>query len=164
MYFEGAKKQACNYSENAMCYRWFSRNLAKIYRPAVLMNFFRCMRRKSHWSTHPGVFFNPSVPVVKKGHIIKQTWKLKVCLRLSWLLPPDVNPNLGSSLIIRFMEGRRGRLETEIFGCWSKLNLPNLSNSLKKWKNGIFKCGPVGCTSQFFCQFTQRLRTAIFEY
>ena len=26
VYFEGAKKQACNYAENALCYRCFSRN------------------------------------------------------------------------------------------------------------------------------------------
>ena len=40
VYLEGAKKQACSYAENALCYRYFSRNFAKIYRAAVLTNFF----------------------------------------------------------------------------------------------------------------------------
>ena len=36
MYFEEAMKQACNYAENVLCYRGFSKNLAKIYRTAIL--------------------------------------------------------------------------------------------------------------------------------
>ena len=40
VYFEGAKKQAYNYAENALCYSCFSRNMAKIYGKATLMNFF----------------------------------------------------------------------------------------------------------------------------
>ena len=43
VYVEGAKKQDCKYTENALWYRCFSSNLAKIYRTAILMNFFSCM-------------------------------------------------------------------------------------------------------------------------
>ena len=68
MYFELAEKQAFSYAENALCYRCFSRNLAKIYRTAILTNFFRYMRTKSQWSTHPVVFFNLLMLVVTKGH------------------------------------------------------------------------------------------------
>ena len=32
VYFEGAKKEACNHTENTQCYRCFSGNLARIYR------------------------------------------------------------------------------------------------------------------------------------
>ena len=61
-------KEASLHSENALCYRCFSRNLAKIYRAAVLTNFFRCMQNKSQWSTYPLMFFNPLMLVVAKGH------------------------------------------------------------------------------------------------
>ena len=50
------------------CCRCFSWNLVKIYRVAILMNFFQCMRSKSQWSTHPVVFFNPLMLVATKGH------------------------------------------------------------------------------------------------
>ena len=50
------------------CYRCFSRNLVKIYRTAILTNFFLCMRSKSQWSTYQVVFFNPLMLVVTKQH------------------------------------------------------------------------------------------------
>ena len=68
VYFEGAKKQACNYAENALYYRCFSRNLARIYRTAILSNLFWCMQSKSQWSTHLVAFFNPLIMVVTKKH------------------------------------------------------------------------------------------------
>ena len=48
------------------CYKCFTRNLVKIYRTAILTNFFWCMQSKSQWSTHPVVFFNPLMLVVTK--------------------------------------------------------------------------------------------------
>ena len=66
MYLEGAKMQACNYAENKTCYRYFSKNLTKIYRTAALN--FRCMQSKSQWSTHLMVFFNHLMLVVTKEH------------------------------------------------------------------------------------------------
>ena len=68
VYFQGAKKEACDYAENALYYRCFSRNLAKIYRTANLPNFFRCMQGKSQWGTYPVVFLDPLMLVVTKGH------------------------------------------------------------------------------------------------
>ena len=68
MYFEVDKKQACNYAENALCYRCFSRNLAKMYRTAILTNFFQCMQNKCQWNTYAVVFFNPLMLVVTTGH------------------------------------------------------------------------------------------------
>ena len=56
MYFEGAKKQACDYAENVLCYRHFSSGLAKIYRTAILSDFLWCMQSETQWSTHPVVF------------------------------------------------------------------------------------------------------------
>ena len=47
MYFEGAKKQACNYAENVLCYRHFSSGLAKIYRTAILSDFLWCMQSET---------------------------------------------------------------------------------------------------------------------
>ena len=46
----------------------FSRSLAKIYRTAILTNFFLCMWSKSQWSTQLMVFFNPLMLMVTKGH------------------------------------------------------------------------------------------------
>ena len=40
VYFEVAKKQACNYAENALCYRCFSGNPAKLYRAAIFKELF----------------------------------------------------------------------------------------------------------------------------
>ena len=48
------------------CYKCFTKNMVKIYRTAILTNFFWCMRSKSQWSTHPVVFFNPLMLVVTK--------------------------------------------------------------------------------------------------
>ena len=45
-------------------YRCFSRNMVKIYRTAILTNYFRCIKSKSQWSTHPVLFFNPLMLVV----------------------------------------------------------------------------------------------------
>ena len=56
--------QACNYAENVLFYKCFSKNMAKTDRTAILMNFF-CMQSKSQWSTHL-VFFKPLILVVKK--------------------------------------------------------------------------------------------------
>ena len=39
--------QVCNYAENALYYKCFSRTMHKIYRTAILTNFFRCMRNKA---------------------------------------------------------------------------------------------------------------------
>ena len=39
--------QVCNYAENALYYKCFSRTMPKIYITAVLTNFFRCMRNKA---------------------------------------------------------------------------------------------------------------------
>ena len=44
-----------NYVENVLYYRCFFRNLAKIYRTAILKNYFGCMPSKYQWSTHPVV-------------------------------------------------------------------------------------------------------------
>ena len=47
----------------------FSRNLVKIYRIAILTNFFQCMRNKNQRSTHHTVVFvNHLILVVTKGH------------------------------------------------------------------------------------------------
>ena len=51
-----------------LCHRHFSRNLVKIYRKAMLTNFFWCMRSKSQQSTHPVMFSNPLMLVVTKGN------------------------------------------------------------------------------------------------
>ena len=75
-YLEGAKKQACKYAVNALCYRCFSRNVAKIGLNNYFNELFRCVESKSRWSIHPVVLFNPSMLVVPNGHIyLKQTWK-----------------------------------------------------------------------------------------
>ena len=65
---EPLEKQACHYAENALCYRYFSRNLVKIYRTAILMNIFWYMQSKKQGSTHPVVFFNPLMLVAIKWH------------------------------------------------------------------------------------------------
>ena len=75
LYFEGAKKQACNYAENKQCYRCFSGNLARIYRAAFLMNFFQCIRSKSQWSAHLVVLFNHLILLVTK-YILKKPGSL----------------------------------------------------------------------------------------
>ena len=67
MDFEGAKKQACNYAKNVLCYRCFFGSLARIYRTAILMNF-GCVRTKIQWNNHPVVFFNTLMLVVTEGH------------------------------------------------------------------------------------------------
>ena len=67
-YFEEAQKEACNYAKNVLCHRHFSRNLVKIYRKAILTNFFWRMRSKSQQSTHPVMFSNPLMLVVTKGN------------------------------------------------------------------------------------------------
>ena len=67
-YFEEAQKEACNYAKNVLCHRHFSRNLVKIYRKAMLTNFFWCMRSKIQQSTHTVMFSNPLMLVVTKGH------------------------------------------------------------------------------------------------
>ena len=61
--------QACIYVENALCYRCFSRNLAKIYIPAILKNFFFWMYAKQKPVEYsPCDVFNPLMLVVAKGH------------------------------------------------------------------------------------------------
>ena len=88
MYFEGAKKQACNYVEDVLCYRCFSRNSVKIYKTAILMNFFQFMQSKSQWSTHLVVFYNPLMLAVTKGHkYLNKPGSLSIC---DLLLPPGV--------------------------------------------------------------------------
>ena len=61
--------QACSYVENALCYRCFSRNLAKIYISAILKNFFFWMYAKQKTVEYSlrGVF-NPLMLVVAKEH------------------------------------------------------------------------------------------------
>ena len=65
--------QAQNYAENVLCYRCFSRNLAKIYRKAISTNFSRCMQSKNQPSTHPVMFINPVILVVTKGYTHTET-------------------------------------------------------------------------------------------
>ena len=78
MYFEITKKQACNCAENCV----FFRNLAKIYRTAILMNFSWCLRTKSQMSAYVMAFLNPLMLVVTDGHKY-----LNKPRRLSWRFP-----------------------------------------------------------------------------
>ena len=103
VYFEGAKKEGCNYDENALCYICFSRKLIKIYRKAILMNFFWCLWSKSQWSIYLMVFFNPSMLVVTKGHkYLNKTGSLSLRLpKYVWpLLPPGIKVLKGALKII----------------------------------------------------------------
>ena len=83
MYFEGAKKQACNYAENVLLQMFFQepdQNLQNSY--FIKLSLMHVTLNPVEYS--PGGVFNPLILVVTKGHtyILKQTWKsqLKVCL------------------------------------------------------------------------------------
>ena len=60
----------------------FFRNLAKIYRTAILMNFSWCLRTKSQMSVYVMAFLNPLMLVVTDGHKY-----LNKSRRLSWRFP-----------------------------------------------------------------------------
>ena len=47
----------------------FLGNWSKIYKAATLANLFQCIRSKSQWSTHPVVFFNSLMLVIKPGSL-----------------------------------------------------------------------------------------------
>ena len=73
--------QSIDLRSNALRYRCFSRNLAKIYKTAILTNFFRCLQSKNQWSIHPVVLFNPLMLVGTKWHPGSLSWSFAyVCM------------------------------------------------------------------------------------
>ena len=90
--WRGTLKELRSKLATMCCYRYFSRNLAKIYRTAILTNFFLCMQSKSQWSTRQVLFLNSLMLVVTKRHTYlnkPESFSRRICMN-ELLLPPGI--------------------------------------------------------------------------
>ena len=71
-----------------LCYRCFSSNLPKIYKTAILKNFFWCIRCKNQWSSQIVVSFNPLMLWQQQEHTYLNRPRLwKSCSENVWETP-----------------------------------------------------------------------------